>query len=408
MENLRIHFGSIRHLFRANKFGVHSDGLSGGVSLWDEGKRVLTSWPIEKFGEISANDMRKSFIEASKSILVDVADPHPIEILSETHDLVSRVADGALLSRSLTITQRYNEAHVQDSTRIRIIAQVPGGRKIWQAVTLPQEATRETMVNLVIENAERLEAIVRLEAEGLGQNYRSETLLDLHSIPILFRGQAACLLAHEMLGHLFEWSSDNAKRLERLGSLSSLITLAENPVNSSYTYYRRDSEGTLATFPTRLIDSGQIVGAIHSRSSARSAGSTSTGHGRRQDYCFPPMTRMAALCLEPGKSTKQELLEASNEMIIIKELKEGRMYGGTGLVEVYASSAEWRRANGVVKHVGPCRIQVGIDHGVQKGMLLIGERPETSIHSCLRGDQQINVSITSPDLLVLCESIVSI
>ncbi|MEV4222781.1 metallopeptidase TldD-related protein [Nonomuraea sp. NPDC049725] len=361
---MRIDFGSIRHLHVADGDGVSPGVLGGGISRWDPGTATLVSAPAH---ELSGEP---SLVAAAREAAAERLLTGWDDVLAEASAAVGP-PHRIVLTCGRTLTRSTGPLHRQDFARVRVVARLADGTAAWRAVTLPDpdvtDANRDALLAAVTAPFPERAARPATPAPTLTGR------------PVLLREEAACYLAHEMLGHLFEWSEANARRVDRLGELSPLITLTDDPAGPSYVSYTRDTEDTPVSEPTALVRDGQVLGFLR----ARRSGGRPTGHGRRQDYCFPPLTRMAALRMHPGSG----VTEAS---MVVNEVVQGRMYAERGLAELDALST-----------AGAVRLTFRLDQVLTDGLLGVGTTTTTSVHSCGKDGQEVNVVITAPDLLVL-------
>jgi len=109
---------------------------------------------------------------------------------------------------------------------------------------------------------------------------------------------------------------------DRLGEAiaSPLLTLVDDPTDpAAFSATATDGEG-LATRRNVLVDAGVLQMFVHSATSARRAGTTSTGSAVRGSYRSAPGAGCAALALAPGTATQAQLLEAVGDGILIADV----------------------------------------------------------------------------------------
>ncbi|MEA5419315.1 TldD/PmbA family protein [Spirulina sp. CCNP1310] len=123
------------------------------------------------------------------------------------------------------------------------------------------------------------------------------------------------LFVHEAFGHLSEadMAYENPDLLavmefgKRFGPEELHIFDGAAPPGhrGSYCY---DDEGTPAT-TTALIQSGRLVGRLHSRETAGHLGETPTGNARCLNYHYPPLVRMTNTWIERGNTPVASLCD---------------------------------------------------------------------------------------------------
>lgn len=129
------------------------------------------------------------------------------------------------------------------------------------------------------------------------------------------------VFVHEAFGHLSEsdfiFDNPAAQEMMTLGRKfgAEILNIADSGLEEeilpgTHVY---DDEGTPMQ-RTQLVKEGVLVGRLHSRETAHKMGEKPTGNARATDYRYPPIVRMRNTFVEPGKSTKEEL---------ISEIKDG-------------------------------------------------------------------------------------
>lgn len=109
---------------------------------------------------------------------------------------------------------------------------------------------------------------------------------------------------------------------DRLGEAiaSPLLTLVDDPTDpAAFSATATDGEG-LATRPNVLIADGVLQMFVHNATSARRAGTVSTGSAVRGSYRSAPGAGCAALALTPGVATQAQLLERVGDGILIADV----------------------------------------------------------------------------------------
>ncbi len=129
------------------------------------------------------------------------------------------------------------------------------------------------------------------------------------------------VFVHEAFGHLSEsdflFDNPSAQEMMTLGRRfgTEILNIADSGIEDEIlpgTHFY-DDEGTPMQ-RTQLVKEGVLVGRLHSRETAHKMGEKPTGNARATDYRYPPIVRMRNTFVEPGNSTKEEL---------ISEIKDG-------------------------------------------------------------------------------------
>lgn len=109
---------------------------------------------------------------------------------------------------------------------------------------------------------------------------------------------------------------------DRLGdTVASVgVTLVDDPTNpAAFSAAATDGEG-LATRRNVLIDAGVLNMFVHDTTSARRAGTTSTGSAVRSGFRGTPVAGCMALALTPGTASQAELLAAVGDGILVADV----------------------------------------------------------------------------------------
>lgn len=143
------------------------------------------------------------------------------------------------------------------------------------------------------------------------------------------------LMFHEACGHSLEASSVAKGASEFFGKLgtqvaSPLVTLIDDgTIPGSWGSMGIDDEGTPAQRNV-LIENGVLKGYMVDRLESRRMGMPSTGSGRRQSYRFPPEPRMTNTFIAPGKSTREEIISATEKGLFVGSINGGSVNPATG------------------------------------------------------------------------------
>ncbi|WP_404783829.1 TldD/PmbA family protein [Altericista sp. CCNU0014] len=197
------------------------------------------------------------------------------------------------------------------------------------------------------------------DLEGLENQVRQAALravdaLDLPAVkggtyPVVIDPVLTGLFVHEAFGHLSEadMTYENPELLEVMtmgkpfgpASLNIYDGAAIAGHRGSYGY---DDEGVPATI-TPLIESGILVGRLHSRETAGRLGEQPTGNARCLNYHFPPIVRMSNTWIERGTTSVSDLFTDIKEGIYARNWLSGMT---NGEMFTFSAGEAWMIRNG--------------------------------------------------------------
>lgn len=117
---------------------------------------------------------------------------------------------------------------------------------------------------------------------------------------------------------------ENMKREWAIGTRvgAELLNIVDTGMEEGSGYVPFDDEGTRAK-KTYLIRDGILSGRLHSAMTAAALKEELTGNARAVSFQFEPIVRMTATYVEPGKSTKEELIAGVKKGIYISDYNHG-------------------------------------------------------------------------------------
>ncbi len=136
------------------------------------------------------------------------------------------------------------------------------------------------------------------------------------------------VFAHESFGHKseadFMVGDENMKREWAIGTRvgAELLNIVDTGLEEGSGYVPFDDEGTRAK-KTYLIRNGVLSGRLHSAATAAALGEELTGNARAVSFQFEPIVRMTATYVEPGESTKEELIAGVKKGIYLSDYSHG-------------------------------------------------------------------------------------
>jgi len=161
-------------------------------------------------------------------------------------------------------------------------------------------------------------------AERLERAFDRRSGTDGSSVAILAPGVGG-ILAHEIVGHALE--ADTVRRgrswLDTVNDRVAPDTLLilDDP-RRGRAPWRIDDEGCQAR-TVALIRAGRVAGRLHDRRSARLAGVSPTGHGRRSGFRDPILPRMGCTFIAAGPHDPDELIGDVERGVYIRRMEAG-------------------------------------------------------------------------------------
>ena len=150
------------------------------------------------------------------------------------------------------------------------------------------------------------------------------------SMGVILSSEAGGTMIHEAVGHGLEadlagegLSVYKGKLGERVAS--ELITVVDDgtlPNKRGSGFF--DSEGS-PTQRTLLVEDGILKTYMHDRLTAKKAGVSSTGNGRRESYRFRPIPRMTNTMILPGKSSVEDVVRSLDKGLFVKRMGGGQV-----------------------------------------------------------------------------------
>ena len=214
------------------------------------------------------------------------------------------------------------------------------------------------------------------------------------------------ILLHEAVGHGLE-ADFNRKNLSafsgRIGQrvASELCSVVDDgTLPGRRGSLNMDDEGN-PTGRTVLIENGILRGYMQDALSARLAGLTSTGNGRRESYAFIPMPRMTNTFMLAGDSSQEEILRSVDQGLFAVDFGGGQVDITNGKFVFSASEAYLIEGGRITAPV--------------KGATLIGNGPEVltrvtmvgndlamdeGLGTCGKEGQSVPVGVGMPTLKV--------
>jgi TldD protein len=133
--------------------------------------------------------------------------------------------------------------------------------------------------------------------------------------PVVLGAGQSGVMVHEAVGHPLEADGNRKKTSimwDKLGAnvANPIVTIYDDPLIPHYRgSYNVDDEGTTPR-KKMLIENGVLVGYLQDRLSAKLMGKEPDGHGRRENYQYVPVPRMANTLLAQGDADPEEIIRS--------------------------------------------------------------------------------------------------
>ncbi|WP_078567183.1 metallopeptidase TldD-related protein [Streptomyces sp. CNS654] len=217
---------------------------------------------------------------------------------------------------------------------------------------------------------------------------------------VVFEKSAGAGLLHELLGHALE--GDNAAlqspytlQLLQGGVVPSILTVRDDPsIANGYGSYRFDDEGQSGK-GHYIVTAGECS-PISSVRSSWTAGTFSTGNGRRQDYRYPSIPRASNTVVEAGGDADDSILTPDRPgTLVVGGLGAGEINMATGEFVFSALDSYFLTSDGVREAVRDASL-VGNAIQVLQRLEAVGREATMENITCGKQGQYVGVGLSSP------------
>jgi TldD protein len=230
--------------------------------------------------------------------------------------------------------------------------------------------------------------------------------LSAGEMPCVLAPGSSGILLHEAIGHGLE-ADFNRRRIStyagRLGEkvADEQVTMVDDgTVPHSHGAINFDDEGGNSQ-RTVLVDKGVLTGYLQDRLSASFYKTASTGSGRRQNYQYPPMPRMRATYMEPGRYKPEEVIASVKKGLYAEQFTNGQVNIGAGDFSFYVKSG-WAIEDGKLTHPVKDLNVTGNGPQILSRISMVADDPELAASGfmCGKQGQTVPVSQGLPTTLV--------
>ena len=155
------------------------------------------------------------------------------------------------------------------------------------------------------------------------------------TMPVVIGDKLGGLFAHEAVGHAAEADqvlTNDSIFAGRQGDTiaSDHVSVVDDPtLDGKHGSYRYDDEGQRAK-RTEIIKNGVLNNFLHSRETATRMDAEPTGNGRAEAFSTRPVVRMSNTFFDTGGSSKEEMIEESDDGLYLKGFKGGQVATAEG------------------------------------------------------------------------------
>jgi TldD protein len=218
---------------------------------------------------------------------------------------------------------------------------------------------------------------------------------------LLVSGSQLAMLLHETAGHPMEadralgaeaslaggtYAMPEARGTLRFGS-PIVSVVADATAAGGLGSYGYDDEGVAAQ-RTDLIRDGVFVGYLSARESAAELGETSSGAARADGWQRAPLVRMTNLCLMPGDSSLEEMIEGTRRGVLV-DMSKGLSIDDRRMSFRFAAEMGWEIRDGRLGRMLKNCTYTGVTPRFWGGCDALGNAEEYRIHgipSCNKGE----------------------
>jgi TldD protein len=155
----------------------------------------------------------------------------------------------------------------------------------------------------------------------------------------------------------------------------------------------------MPTQKTLLIEKGILKSFLVDRVGALKTGYERTGSGRRQNYRFPPASRMRNTFIEKGKNSLNEMVASIDHGIYAKVLGGGSVSPGTGEFN-FAVQEGYLIEKGKIGRAVKGATLIGSGPAILKRISMVGSDLELSAGMCGSVSGSVPVTVGQPSLKV--------
>ena len=222
--------------------------------------------------------------------------------------------------------------------------------------------------------------------------------------PVIINKGFGGVIFHEACGHGMETTSVAEKfsvfsdKLEKKVASPCITAYDDGTIQGKYGFINFDDEGQPSQ-KTCLIEKGILKSYMVDKLGSQKTSYKMTGSSRRQDYKYPPTSRMRNTYIAPGDSSLEEMIKDIDYGLFAESLGGGSVEPGTGNYNFAVTSGRLIKKGRLEKSVkGASLIGNGLD--TLSKINKVGKDLELSPGHCGSISGWVPVTVGQPPILV--------
>ena len=222
--------------------------------------------------------------------------------------------------------------------------------------------------------------------------------------PVIINKGFGGVIFHEACGHGMETTSVANKvsvfsdKLGKKVASSCVTAFDDGTIQGKYGSINKDDEG-LPSQKTCLIEKGVLKNYMVDRLGAQQTSYKMTGSARRQNYKFPPASRMRNTYIAAGSSSLEEMIQNIDYGLFAETLGGGSVSPGTGNYNFSVTSARLIKNGRLDRPVkGASLVGNGLD--TLSKITMVGKDLELAPGTCGSISGWVPVTVGQPPILV--------
>lgn len=222
------------------------------------------------------------------------------------------------------------------------------------------------------------------------------------TMPVIMSSEAGGTMVHEACGHGLEGdavSKGLSVYKDKKGQMvaSDKVTVIDDAtLPHYYGSHVYDDEGNKGQRNV-LIENGILKDYMYDIRSARRVGTSSTGNGRRENYCYAPQVRMTNTFIAPGTDDPKSIISDVKKGFFVKKMGGGQVNTISGDF-VFEVSEGWLIENGELTVPVKNASLIGNGPKTLSSVYAVGNDLGFAIGTCGKGGQSAPVSDAQPTL----------
>lgn len=269
----------------------------------------------------------------------EVSLEHKISVMKKMDELTRSQSD-KIEQVSLNIIHKEQEVEIFDSEGLYATEKRPYIRFAATAVT--KDGDKQATGHTIPGARGGWEFIDGIDLKEFSTTIVQQSLTTLYAdpcpagtMPVVIDNAFGGVIFHEACGHLLETTSVEKKASvmwDKKGEMiahEALSAVDDGTMDGEWGSISIDDEG-MPTQRTQLIKNGRLENFMCDRLGNIKTGHPRTGSARRQNYKFPPASRMRNTFIEAGSHKIEELLASVGDGLYAKKMGGGSVNPGTG------------------------------------------------------------------------------